>query len=179
MEEGKSFDIKINTRYPLLHGIAMVLLFTALIGYGFLYLIDLPVKDQPELTIPYFFWLPQWLSDTVSRTALQTTLAFFLGLALLAIRKNAPGKMKILADRVEIKSNQSLTTLKYADLKRISFIKSSSINPYRILFLYKNSDSFRIRVPSELEMEEVLELFITTVPRGLELYGADIEEPDL
>ena len=179
MEGNRSFNVKINKRYPLLHGIALAFLFTALIGYGFLYLMDLPVKDQPELTIPYYFWLPQWLSDTISRTALLSTLTLILGLTLLAIRKNTPGKMKILTDRVEIRSKRSLTMLKYADLKRISFIKSSSINPYRILFLCKNSESVRIRVPSEFEMEEVLDLFIITVPKGLELYGADIEGPDL
>jgi len=176
MEEPITYPIRISLPYTLTRKTGVALLFIAAAGASIFYLVSLPVKDQqPEISIPYFLWLPRWLIDIFLGSAFCGLLAFMV----LGIRKNMVGILKIYSNRLDINSPKFEKSINYSELKRINFISDSlAFRTYSIEFIYRDLRFTRVKAQSEAEFREIFDKLCELAPLDLELDITPIESSD-
>ncbi len=153
----------------------MWLSIVAFIGFALWYIVDLPVKNLPELRIPYYINLPHWLNNIFVFTAALGLVAFIIS----RIRKNTSALLQIEAVSVTITSQPRVIKINFKQLERIAFIeKSLAFSPYRIEFIYKNSHFVRIKISSEEELEQIISALLKVLPSEVEVSYTKFESSE-
>lgn len=165
MSDSKTYKVQVNITIRIFREIALALFFVAFVGGCLWYVIDLPVKDVPDLRPAYYINLPTWLLYIFG----ESLIIGIVALLFYDVRKNSHGLLKFDNDSVNIESKGKFLKIKLKELKRIVVVvKELALKPYRIEFMYSNRKFVRVIVPTEIEFEEILEKIASIAPEQLD-----------
>jgi len=174
IQPAKTYRIQVNSTNLLLRKIALCIGLLAFVGFAIWWLVTLPVNDtDANITIAYYINLPRWLWDIFEGTIILTIVSFLL----YDVRKNSNGYLQIEKDSILIKLKKTHLPIKLSELKRISFVvKTLTLSPYRIEFIYPNRKLIRIKMLSGADFDELFKIISNLSPKELEIDINSIEE---
>lgn len=173
-------DIPINTEFRVrlispnryFRNISNILGAIAILGFCIIYFIDLPVRNNLELSIPYYANLPSWILNIfwVSPILLIICLQF------LNVNNRINGILLISNHKVEFKSKKLTTLIYFKELKCIAVVmKKFGLRSYLIEFLYPNKKFIKIKILSKIDFAEIIDLLGEIAPEILETEVREFE----
>ena len=166
------FKVKLISPNRYFRSISNLLGAIAVLGFCFMYLIDLPVRNNLELSIPYYDNLPSWILYVIWLSP----IFLIICLQFLNVNNRKNGILLISNDKIEFQSKKLTTSIYIKELKCIAVVmKKYGLRSYLIEFIYPNKKFVKIKVISKIDFAEIIDLLGEIAPEILETEVREFE----
>lgn len=160
VEASNIFQVKLLVKIKFLYLISNLLFAFSVCGFILFFIIDFPARNSGEMYHSYYEMLPAWIFNFLGISL----ICFLIGI-ILRQKRSVQTSLTILPDSIQIHSKKMNSIILYAKVKHIYMVESGYVFKTKKIQINTTSTSPIVIIPkSEIDYEEIINLYITIIP---------------